>query len=355
MVYALQGEHELGRNESRLGELLDSRDYCKLHIVLHYVARFMGSGRGPGAFPVWPVGVVGNDTAGRQILTEMSAAGMDTQFVRTHPVLKTPFSVCFMYPDGSGGNITSSNSAAGALSVDDLGAASPYMKAAGARGVALCVPEVPLELRRNFLEIASVCGNYRVCSFVLGEIKEAQRMGLLALTDLLALNQEEASAVLGDDPGHVLDDGLLAEYAANLTASRPRLRMIVSAGRKGAYGFEGGSSQFCPAPVLQPMSTAGAGDALLAGAVCGLAAGLPFIEPSKRGNTFSGLTLQTALDLGVLNASFSVTSPHTIHPDAVLENLFAFAASHGASVSDSLRSACCECEQVSPESVPDST
>ena len=42
MVYALQGDHELGRNESRLGELLDSRDYCKLHIALHYIARLHG-------------------------------------------------------------------------------------------------------------------------------------------------------------------------------------------------------------------------------------------------------------------------------------------------------------------------
>ena len=82
-----------------------------------------------------------------------------------------------MYPDGSGGNITSSNSAAAALSVDDLKAAAPYMKAAGARGVALCAPEVPLPLRRDFLELASDCGNYRVCSFVLGEIEEARKMG----------------------------------------------------------------------------------------------------------------------------------------------------------------------------------
>jgi sugar/nucleoside kinase (ribokinase family) len=355
IVYALQGEHELGRNESRLGELLDSRDYCKLHIVLHYIARFMGSGRGPACFPVRPVGVVGNDAAGRQILIEMGAAGMDTQFVRTDPTLKTPFSVCFLYPDGSGGNITSSNSAAGALSFDDLAAALPYMKAAGARGVALCVPEVPLELRRNFLEIASDCGNYRVTSFVLGEIKEAQRMGLVALADLLALNQEEASALLGDGPGHVLDEGLLAERAAKLTATRPRLRMIVSTGRKGAYGFESGSSQFCPAPVLQPTSTAGAGDALLAGVVCGLAAGLPFIKRNESGSSFSGRILRTALDFGVLNASFSVTSPHTIHPDAALKELFAFAESHGASISDSLRCACDECEQLSPESVPDAT
>lgn len=353
MVYALQGEHELGRNESRLGELLDSRDYCKLHIALHYIARLMGSRSEPATFCVWPVGVVGNDAAGRQILSEMRVAGIDTQFVRTHAALRTPFSVCFMYPDGSGGNITSSNSAAGALDVDDLRGASPYMKTAGPHGVALCVPEVSLALRRDFLELASACGNYRVCSFVLGEIEEARRMGLLALADLLALNEEEASALLGDRPGHVLDEALLVERAAEFTLTRPGLRMIVSVGRKGAYGFEGGSWQFCPAPIVQPKSTAGAGDALLAGVVCGLAAGIPFITPNECDSSFSGRILRTALDIGVLNGSFSVTSPHTIHPDAELENLFSFARSHGASISDSLRSACHE--QMLHESVPDLT
>lgn len=353
IVYALQGEHELGRNESRLGELLESRDYCKLHIVEHHIARLMGSSRDPASFRVWPVGVVGNDATGRRILTEMGSAGMDTQFVRSHPSLRTLFSVCFNYPDGSGGNITSTNSAAGALAADDLRAASPYMKAAGARGVALCLPEVPLEMRRTFLELASDCGNYRVCSFALGEIEEAQIMGLFSLTDLLALNQEEASALLGDGSGPVLDDGRLAECAAQFTATHPRLRLIVSLGPKGAYGFECGSSQFCPAPVLQPISTAGAGDALLAGVVCGLAAGLQFIMPNECGSSFSGRVLRTALDFGVLNASFSVTSPHTIHPDAVLSNLFGFAESHGASISDSLRSMCYQCEQMPAESVSD--
>jgi sugar/nucleoside kinase (ribokinase family) len=353
MIYALQGDHELGRNESRLGELLDSRDYCKLHIVLHYIARLMGSRREPDSFQVWPVGVVGGDAAGRQILTEMSAAGMDTRFVRTHPALRTIFSICFMYPDGSGGNITSSNSAAAALSVDDLRAAAPYMKAAGARGIALCAPEVPLPLRRDFLKLASDCGNYRVCSFVLGEIEEARKMGLIDLADLLALNEEEASALLGDGPGHVLEERMLAQRSAALTLTLPRLRVVVSVGRRGAYGFEGGHSQHCPAPVVQPISTAGAGDALLAGVLCGLAAGIPFIIPNEYGTgSFSGRTLRTALDLGVLNGSFSVTSPHTIHPDAAMEKLLAFAGSHGASVSESLRSACQECEPSFRESVP---
>ena len=177
IMYSLLGEHDLGRNESRLGELLDSRDYCKLHILQHNIARLMGSDLAPGSFRVLPIGVVGNDAIGTQILTEMSDAGLDMQFVRSDPALKTLFSVCFIYPDGSGGNITSSNSAARALSVDDLRGASPCMKAAGSRALALCVPEVPLELRKSFLELATHCGNYRVSSFVLGDIEAARRWG----------------------------------------------------------------------------------------------------------------------------------------------------------------------------------
>jgi len=141
------------------------------------------------------------------------------------------------------------------------------------------------------------------------------------------------------------------ERAAELTVTRPRLRMLVSMGRKGAYGFECGAWQFCPAPILEPRSTAGAGDALLAGVLCGLAAGVPFIAPKECGSSFAGRILHTALDFGVLNGSFSVTSPHTIHPDAELENLFSFAKLHGATISDSLRSACHE--QMLRESVPD--
>lgn len=342
IIYALDGERELGRNESRSGKLLDARDYCKLHIVEHYIARLMDVGKGPGSFQVWPIGVVGNDAAGTQILTEMSAVGINMRFVRTHLELKTLFSVCFVYPDGSGGNITSSNSAAQTLTVDDLRAAAPYMKAAGTRGVALCLPEVPLQLRRDFLELASDCGNYRVCSFALGEIEEARRLGLISLTDLLALNQEEASVMLGNSSGQVLATALLVERAASWTATCPQLRMVISAGSRGAYGFECGNSQFCPALALQPVSTAGAGDALLAGVVCGLAAGTLFIMPDECGRSLPDRVLRTALELGVLNASFSCTSPHTIHPDASLESLFAFAELQGVSISESLRSGCCE-------------
>jgi sugar/nucleoside kinase (ribokinase family) len=344
IMFSLHGNHDLGRNESRLGELLDSRDYCKLHILEHYIARIMGAGKAPGGFRVFPIGVVGNDETGKRIMGEMSAAGLDMQFMRSDPSFKTLFSVCFIYPDGSGGNFTSSNSAAGSLNADDLRSASRSMAAAGPRAVAICVPEVPLELRREFLELATHCGNYRACSFALGEIEEARNMGLIALTDLLALNQEEASALLGSGSGHLLNEELLAEYAATYTATHPALRLVVSFGSKGAYGFEGGRMQYSPAPVLQSRSTAGAGDALLAGVVCALAAGIPFIMPGDAGKTFEGRVLRTALDFGVLISSFTVTSVHSIHPDTEMKNLLSFAEQQGASISESIRSACYESE-----------
>jgi hypothetical protein len=40
--FALSGDHTLGREESRLGKYLDRRDYCKLHIITHYIQTLLG-------------------------------------------------------------------------------------------------------------------------------------------------------------------------------------------------------------------------------------------------------------------------------------------------------------------------
>jgi hypothetical protein len=38
IIYRLEGDHYLGRNESRLARRVEHIDYCKLHIVFHYIA-----------------------------------------------------------------------------------------------------------------------------------------------------------------------------------------------------------------------------------------------------------------------------------------------------------------------------
>ena len=63
----------------------------------------------------------------------------------------------------------------------------------------------------------------------------------------------------------------------------------------------------------------------------GLVLGLPFINHPATPNTGPLGAFGSALDLGVLLASFSVTSPHTIHPDASMSNLLDFAGDLGLS------------------------
>lgn len=342
IVFALEDDHTLGRNESRLGALLDVRDYCKLHIVSHYMSRLMGCGEDPATFAVIPVGVVGDDTTGRELLREMNEAGLDIRFVRTHARSRTQFSVCFVYPDGTGGNITTNNSAASQLTLADLDTVREMMKDAGKRGLAVCLPEVPLGIRKEFLEIATEYSNYRTASFVYSEIPKAKEMGLLALLDLLSVNQEEASAIVGYPFDRKNPEGFLADVSAILTRHQPEMRIVLSAGGLGAYGYEKGEWRFVRAPQGQVVATAGAGDALLAGVLAALSAGLAFLPAGSLAQAEQSKQLESALECAVFVASFSVSSPHTIHPEADLAMVRKYAESRGFRLADTLLQACHE-------------
>ena len=344
IVFALEGQQTLGRNESRLGKLIDARDYCKLHIVEHYIARLMDAGS--NEFAVIPIGVIGEDSVGRQLRAEMKEAGLDTRFVRTDPRAKTLFSVCFVYPDGAGGNITTSNSAASLVARRDLQVARKRMEEAGTRGIALCLPEVPLDVRSEFLEIARDCGNFTAGAFASSEIALAREKNLFASLDLLALNTDEVATLVGYpfDRGSV--DRFLNDCANTLTAAQPQIRIALTAGEQGAYGFENGKWQFCQAPAVPVASTAGAGDALLAGILSGLSAGLPFLSAGNVSAASRAGSLPAALELGVLTASFSVTSPHTIHPEASVSAILLFAEIHGMA---KFRKVLAMCHEISPD------
>src|SRR5688572_27472622 len=105
-LFLMSGNHTLGREESRGGKYLDARDYCKLHIIAHYVKLFCGD-----QFPVYPIGKVGDDDVGRRIFREMQQRGLNMDYVHTSPGDKTLFGFCFLYPDGTGGNLTTEESA----------------------------------------------------------------------------------------------------------------------------------------------------------------------------------------------------------------------------------------------------
>jgi sugar/nucleoside kinase (ribokinase family) len=325
IFFALEGNHTLGRNESRAGQLLGVRDYCKLHIVIHYVAKLLGAQPSGVPFHVLPVGKVGDDAAGHFVLKEMTATGIDTRLVTTAVGQPTLFSVCFQYPDHAGGNITTNNSAAGALCPRDLDEIAELLRSGGSRAMALALPEVPLEARRYFLELATRAANFRVASFVTGEIALARSWGMLEHLDLVSLNGDEAAELVGEQFSSDDPECFIEKCLAFLRSSHPRLKMVISRGNSGAYALGGDAWNYCPAPEVEVVSTAGAGDCLLGGILAGLAVGIPLFKPEPR---TTGL-VETALELGVLLASFKVTSPHTIHPAAGVETLIQFAQEVG--------------------------
>jgi len=337
IFFDLAGNHTLGRNESRPGRLLDVRDYCKLHIVIHYIAKLLGARVSGLPFHVVPVGKVGDDAAGLQVMQEMGEAGIDTRLVDTTCGSPTLFSVCFQYPDGTGGNITTSNSAAATLCESDIDRVAELLKSGGRRAIALAVPEVALEVRHYFLQLASRAQTFRAASFVPAEIAPAKQAGMFQLLDLVALNEEEAQELIGCSFSSVAPEFFIAKCQDFLRKFCSNLRLVVSAGKSGAYGVTAQLYNYCPAPKVAVASTAGAGDSLLGGIIAAVAAGIPFLRADLPKESAGSQSVETALELGVLLASYKCLSPHTIHPSACVETLDAFARDLGKPFSNQVQ------------------
>jgi len=337
IFFALEGDHTLGRNESRPARLLDIRDYCKLHIISHYMAVLLGADPSGLPFHVVPIGKVGDDERGHRMLKEMSAVGMDigrVEMVKDRPTL---FSVCFQYPNGEGGNLTTTQSAASELTAEDVAHASSLFAADAVRSMALAAPEVSLDARYRLLELATASQAFRAAALTSSEMVTALRQGFFSLVDLVSINEDEAGALTGRvfDPA---DPFLFLDACSNvLIGCQPSMRIVISAGKHGAFAFSGGVWDYCPAAPATVVGTAGAGDALLGAILSALAVGMPLICPGSPRKSITERPLGSALDFAVLLASFTITSPHTIHPNANLETLLQFAGELGVTFSDAVR------------------
>jgi sugar/nucleoside kinase (ribokinase family) len=309
--FALDGDHTLGREESRSGRFLDRRDYCKLHIVAHYVQTLLGS-----PFRTVAIGRVGDDEAGAQLREEMFAAGIDIRHVSTGAGEQTMYALCFLYPDGSGGNLTVNDSASGRIDVSAVLAAEGEFRALGGRGIALALPEAPVDARRALLALGARHGLFCAASYTTAEILGQGRTrfaredtegaedavstdpALSSLwqedVDLLALNVDEAAALAGLPAGAAPETVVRAAAAA----IRPGTLLTVTAGSRGSWLWDGAALAHQAALPVPVVGTAGAGDAHLAGFLVGLAI---------------GLLPRDAHQLAALTAAVAVTSPHTIN------------------------------------------
>ena len=291
--FVLNGDQTLGREESRSGHFLDIRDYCKQHIILHYVKVLMGP-----SFPVIPVGKVGDDDTGQALLREMAQTGFIMDRVEIVPGASTLFSFCFTYPDGSGGNLTTDNSASAQVDEAFIEKPAPDIQKLGAGGMIMAAPEVPLAARKKLVEKGKECGAFCSASFTTEEIRNAFKSGMIAHIDLVSVNIDEAAALTGSLTEKA--DFLSVAVAAvqKLKTVNKHILVAVTGGKQGSWCWDGRNMHHFPAIKTEIVSTAGAGDAFVAGLLCGTALGLGFHE---------------AQQLATLLAGLSVTSPHTIH------------------------------------------
>jgi sugar/nucleoside kinase (ribokinase family) len=314
--FALRGNHTLGREESRSGRFIDRKDYCKLHIVSHYVKTLLGSG-----FAAFPIGMIGDDDAGTTLHGEMEHAGLDMRYVKTLRDSPTLFSFCYIYPDDSGGNMTTDDSASSRVTKGAIQEAGDIFKQYGGRGVGLAVPEVPLGARSALLDMATTYGLFRVASFTAGEIREMGASPVYNHIDLLALNLEELRQLSGAVDAGGREAQAVEECVDRMFTRYPHLQLTVTDGSRGSWSWDRHTLEFQPAVRAEVMSTAGAGDAFLGGVISGLTA---------------GLTLAEAQQLGSLTGSLSVTSPHTIHKGVNRMSLKDFLERSGFAVSSAV-------------------
>jgi ribokinase len=291
--FAIEGDQTLGREESRAGQFLERKDYCKLHIISHYVSTLLGDD-----FTVIPASRVGDDAAGRQLIAEIRNTGMDDTYIEITPHTQTLFSFCFLYPDGSGGNLTTSNAANEQVDAEFIERLEPEFIQHRGQGIALAAPEVPLAARLRLLELASQNDFYRVSALTSQEARGGAAGRMIGLSDLLALNLDEAAALSGLPAAGRSIVEVIETALQKASEYNPSIHLSITAGKIGSWCWDGNAWTHTPALRVRVAGTAGAGDAHLAAIIAGMAA---------------GLRLPLAQQLGSLAAAFSVTSPDTIH------------------------------------------
>lgn len=312
--FMLNGNETLGREESRSGHFLGVNDYCKQHIILYYIKVLLGAD-----FPVIPVGRMGDDDTGRFLYDEMKETGFVMDLVEKMSGVSTLFSFCFNYPDGSGGNLTTDNSASARVDPEYIERASSLIRKLNSKGIIVAAPEVPPESRKKLLELGKQEGFFCSASFTSQEIRGAVESGLMSKVDYIAINIDEASALADDNTDKSDSRTVVLAAIHQLQKSNKNIMVSVTAGKNGSWCWDRTTLNYFPAIETEVAGTAGAGDAFFSGILTGLALGLHLFEAQQLASLIAGL---------------SVTSPDTIHKGIDRTSLKEFMVKANLRISD---------------------
>lgn len=332
VIFRFPENRNLGRTESRLAELTSEPDFCKLHIVLHYVSALFRDDSN-SSIRIDAVGRVGDDAIGTALRADMSANGISVDHVVVTEGRPTLYSVSFQYPDGDAGNITASNSACSLVTGEECGGLFTEREINYGPKIALALPEVPLPARHLFLTRARSDGALTIASFVSAEAGEFVSLGMAQFTDLLVINREEAMALAdrrGDAPTETTEGVPFRAVVEPLRLQNRSITVIVTDGANGCYYLRGDDWCHVPAPNVPVVTTAGAGDAFIAGIVAGLCCGLPVQGALRRpAIACAEPPFRNCLELATAMGALSVGSPGALNRGLTTEKLLEFAIERG--------------------------
>jgi sugar/nucleoside kinase (ribokinase family) len=302
MLFHSDTMETLGRSESRPVTLSNAKDYCKQQIVFYYVSTFT-----KGTAQVFPIGFVGNDVQGRNLIAEMEREGMDVSYIGISPDKATMISICLQYPDKEGCNFTAVNNATTRVTADFV---QKCMEKIGIdqKTIVAAIPEVSIESRVAMLRLGKEKGAFNVLSIPVAEADEFLRLNIFVDCDLLAVNEAEGQAILGRN---LKGEQLTSRLFSTLSKMNPEIRLLVTCGSKGAYSAVKGSIEFIPPLMAKVINTTGAGDAFLGGTLAGLTRGLP-LQKHRNDQYFGETMLESAAELGALCAGMAVETEDSI-------------------------------------------
>lgn len=300
MLFHSEAMETLGRSESRMVILSDAKDFCKQHIVFYYAAVLARD-----FSEIYPIGFVGNDANGRNLIAEMQREGMNTSFVGICEDEPTMLSICLQYPDKEGCNFTASNNASVHVTPAYIDECLEQIRIDSQTIVAV-IPEVSAESRIEMLKQGRTHQAYNVLSVPAAEAELFA--DTFHMVDLLAVNEEEAQAILRQD--FRKEELAMALYQL-LKKGNPSISLLVTCGRNGAYSVFRGAVEFIPPLPGQAINTTGAGDAFLGGTLAGLAKGLP-LQKGHSDGYFGETALGSAAELGALCAGMAVETKDSI-------------------------------------------
>jgi len=243
------------------------------------------------------------------------------KWIEKVPEVSTLFSFCFFYPDGSGGNLTTDDSASTLVDAAYIEKAIADIRQLGSEGIIMAAPEVPLEARKRLLELGKRHGLFCSASFTTGEMKQAVESGILKYVDLLSVNLDEAAEAAGIQTEKTGAEIIVRSSIEKLKSHNSCIRAAITSGKQGSWCWDGHRLNRFPAVITTAVSTAGAGDAFISGLLCGLALGLHLFEAQQLASLIAGL---------------SVTSPHTINKEIDRRSLNTFLHSSGITFSESV-------------------